>query len=563
MLAELRIVNFALIEQLNLQFQSGFTVLTGETGAGKSLLIDAIALLVGGRASTDQIRSGEDEAQLEAAFQLPDTHPLLQRLRLQDIIGQNESELILRRVLSRSGRHRVYVNGSLRPLRVLEDLGGTLVDIHGQHEQQSLLATSKQLDALDAFGRLHGLRGRYEQAHHGWKELHAQLNALQSEVVDRAKREDMLRFQAKEIEQAGLLPDEEAGLRSERQRLVHAHRLRELAHEAHIELQSDEQAVLSRLGRIGRILAELAQTDPMMGDCEHTATESAIQLKDLAGQLRDYAQQLEADPDRQAVVENRLDLIQGLKKKYGGSVEAVLVTGRRVQEELELLDSHEERTVELTARLDDEARRLRVLAQQLSKNRIDAAKRMTTLVQTELMALKMEQAMFQVTVSSDESAEGLGSAGCDRVEFLLSSNPGEPPRPLNRVASGGELSRIMLALKTVLADMDEVPVLVFDEIDTGVGGAVAAAMGTRLRKLGAFHQVFCITHLPQVASQAEHHLLVEKGLDGQRTFTSVRALKGMGREEEIARMLGGLTITKKVRETAAELIAGAKGKRSE
>ena len=563
MLAELRIVNFALIEQLNLQFQSGFTVLTGETGAGKSLLIDAIALLVGGRASTDQIRSGEDEAQLEAAFQLPDTHPLLQRLRLQDIIGQNESELILRRVLSRSGRHRVYVNGSLRPLRVLEDLGGTLVDIHGQHEQQSLLATSKQLDALDAFGRLHGLRGRYEQAHQNWRVLCTELDALQSEVDDRAKREDMLRFQAKEIEQAGLLPDEEAGLRSERQRLVHAHRLRELAHEAHIELQSDEQAVLSRLGRIGRILAELAQTDPMMGDCEHTATESAIQLKDLAGQLRDYAQQLEADPDRQAVVENRLDLIQGLKKKYGGSVEAVLVTGRRVQEELELLDSHEERTVELTGRLDEEARRLRALAQQLSKKRIDAAKRMTTLVQAELMALKMEQAIFQVTVSSDESAEGLGSAGCDRVEFLLSSNPGEPPKPLNRVASGGELSRIMLALKTVLADMDEVPVLVFDEIDTGVGGAVAAAMGSRLQKLGAFHQVFCITHLPQVASQAEHHLLVEKGLDAQRTFTSVRALKGMGREEEIARMLGGLTITKKVRETAAELIAGAKGKRSE
>jgi DNA repair protein RecN (Recombination protein N) len=563
MLAELRIVNFALIEQLNLQFQPGFTVLTGETGAGKSLLIDAIALLVGGRASTDQIRSGEDEAQLEAAFQLPDTHPLLQRLRLQDIIGQNESELILRRVLSRSGRHRVYVNGSLRPLRVLEDLGGTLVDIHGQHEQQSLLATSKQLDALDAFGRLHGLRGKYEQAHQNWRALCTELDVLQSEVDDRAKREDMLRFQAKEIEQAGLLPDEEAGLRSERQRLVHAHRLRELAHEAHIELQEDEQAVLSKLGRIGRILAELAQTDPMMRDCEQTATESAIQLKDLAGQLRDYALQLEADPDRQAVVENRLDLIQGLKKKYGGSVEAVLVTGRRVQEELELLDSHEERTVELAGRLDEEARRLRALAQQLSKKRIDAAKRMTTLVQAELMALKMEQAIFQVTVSSDESAEGLGSAGCDRVEFLLSSNPGEPPRPLNRVASGGELSRIMLALKTVLADMDEVPVLVFDEIDTGVGGAVAAAMGTRLQKLGAFHQVFCITHLPQVASQAEHHLLVEKGLDGQRTFTSVRALKGMGREEEIARMLGGLTITKKVRETAAELIAGAKGKRSE
>ena len=209
------------------------------------------------------------------------------------------------------------------------------------------------------------------------------------------------------------------------------------------------------------------------------------------------------------------------------------------------------------------ALRLRALAQQLSTMRIDAAKRMTTLVGAELAALKMEQAIFQVMVSIDESVEGLGPSGCDRVEFLLSSNPGEPPRPLGRVASGGELSRIMLALKTVLAEMDQVPVLVFDEIDTGVGGAVAAAMGTRLRKLGSFHQVFCITHLPQVASQAEHHLLVEKGLESQRTSTSARALKGIGREEEIARMLGGLTITKKVRETAAELIAGAKEKRSE
>jgi len=563
MLAELRIVNFALIEQLSLQFHSGFTVLTGETGAGKSLLIDAIALLVGGRAVTDQIRSGEDEAQLEAAFHLPDTHPLLQRLRLQEIIGQNESELILRRVLSRSGRHRVYVNGRLCPLRVLEELGGTLVDIHGQHEQQSLLATAKQLDALDAFGRLYELRGRYEQAYREWKELRTQLDALQSDAVDCARRDDMLRFQAQEIEQSGLLPDEEERLRSERQRLVHMHRLRELVHETHVELQADEEAVLTRLGRIARTLAELAQTDPTMGDCEQVAMDSAIQLKELAGRLRDYAQQLEADPDRQAVVEDRLDLIQRLKKKYGGSVEAVLATGRRVQEELQLFDNHEVRTAELIARLDEEARRLHILAEQLSKKRIEAAKRMTTLVGAELAALKMEQAIFQVTVASDESTEGLGQAGRDRVEFLLSSNRGEPLRPLGRVASGGELSRIMLALKTVLAEKDQVPVLIFDEIDTGVGGAVAAAMGRRLRKIGAFHQVFCITHLPQVASQAEHHLLVEKGLESQRASTSVRALKGMGREEEIARMLSGLTITKKVRETAAELIAGAKGKRSE
>ena len=563
MLAELRIVNFALIEQLSLQFQSGFIVLTGETGAGKSLLIDAIALLVGGRASTDQIRSGEAEAQLEAAFHLPDAHPLLQRLRLHEIIGQNESDLILRRVLSRAGRHRIYVNGNLCPQRILEELGGTLVDIHGQHEQQSLLATAKQLDALDAFGRLLELRGKYEQAYQRWKELRTQRDVFQSDFVDRTRREDLLRFQAREIEQAGLLPDEEERLDHERRRLVHTHQLKELTQEAYAGLQADELAVLTRMDRIGHTLGKLAQTDPTMGDCEQTVMESIIQLKELSVRLRDYAQQLEADPDRQAAVEDRLDLIQRLKKKYGGTVGAILATGKEVQKELQLLDNRETRTAELTTQLEDESRRLRTLAQQLSKKRIDAAKRMTTLVQAELTALKMQQAIFQVTISSDESTDGLGPIGRDRIEFLLSSNPGEPPRPLGRVVSGGELSRIMLALKTVLAEMDQVPVLVFDEIDSGVGGAVAAAMGTRLRKLGAFHQVFCITHLPQVASQADHHLLVEKELEGQRTSTSVRALKGIGREEEIARMLGGLTITKKVRETAAELIAGAHGKRPE
>jgi DNA repair protein RecN (Recombination protein N) len=390
-----------------------------------------------------------------------------------------------------------------------------------------------------------------------------QLADLESNFADRARREELLRFQVQEIQQAGLLPDEEERLRQEQQRLVHVYRLRELAHEAHLELQADEQAILTRLGRIGRTLSELSQTDPAMSDCAQVASESTIQLKELAGRLRDYAQQLEADPDRQAVVEDRLDLIQRLKKKYGGSVEAIMAMGRALQEELQVFDNREVRAAELTARFDEEGRRISTLAQQLSRERIVAAKRMTTLVEAELATLKMEQAIFQVSVSSGELTEELGPAGWNRVEFLLSSNPGESPRALSRVASGGELSRIMLALKTVLAEMDQVPVLVFDEIDTGVGGAVAAAMGTRLRKLGTYHQVFCITHLPQVASQAEHHLLVEKGVEGQRASTSVRLLKGIGREEEIARMLGGLTVTKKVRETAAELIAGAKGKQPE
>jgi DNA repair protein RecN (Recombination protein N) len=561
MLAELRIVNFALIEQLHIRFQPGFTVLTGETGAGKSLLIDAIGLLVGGRASTEQIRSGEDEAQLEASFHLPATHSLLQHLRSQDIIGPKDSELILRRILSRSGRHRVYINGALCPLRILEDLGGTLVDIHGQHEQQSLLAAAKQLDAVDGFGAILPLRAKYEDAYREWDDLAAQIETMRQAAADRNRLEEMLRFQVQEIDQAGLRAGEEELLQAERQRLVHAHRLRELAEESYAEMQADEQGVLVRLGRVSRQLGELRQTDPTMTDSEQQAHEALIQLKDLSARLRDYADQLEANPDRQEQLENRLDLIQRLKKKYGGSIDGVLATASRAREELQGMEDHESRVSELTAKREAAFQLLSDLAKQLTRKRRESAKRLRGLVAAELAAVKMGQTALEIEVLSDDGPDAFGATGRDRVEFLLSGNIGEPPKPLSRIASGGELSRIMLALKTVLAETDHVPVLVFDEIDTGVGGAVAAAMGTRLRKLGGFHQVFCITHLPQVASQAEHHLLVEKNQDGKRTMTSVRSLNGIGREEEIARMLGGATITKKVRETAAELIAGAKEKR--
>lgn len=561
MLAELRIVNFALIEQLHIRFQAGFTVLTGETGAGKSLLIDAIGLLVGGRASTDQIRSGQEEAHLEASFQLPTAHPLLEQLRSRDIIGLKDNDIVLKRILSRSGRHRVYLNGSLCPLRVLEELGGTLVDIHGQHEQQSLLAPANQLDAVDGFGAIAPLRMRYEGAYREWKDLLAQIETTGQTGSERDRLEELLRFQVQEIEQAGLLVDEELALQVERQRLVHAHGLRELAEESYRELQGDEQGALVRLGRVGRLLAEAGRMDQTMGDCESQAREAGIQLKELATRLRRYADELETDPDRQAKVEDRLDLIQRLKKKYGGSIEAVVATSMRAKEQLHALQNHQSLLSELTERVHAAERRLTEVAKQLTKKRREAAKRLSGLVSGELAAVKMEQATFDIVVTAEEGSEAFGTTGRDRVEFLLSSNAGEPPRPLSRIASGGELSRIMLALKTVLAETDRVPILVFDEIDTGVGGAAAAAMGVRLRRLGSFHQVFCITHLPQVASQAEHHLLVEKGQDGQRTATSVRSLSGIGREEEIARMVGGEVITKKVRETAAELIAGAKAKR--
>ena len=561
MLVELRIVNFALIEQLYVQFDSGFTVLTGETGAGKSLLIDAIALLVGGRASTEFIRAGEDEAQLEACFQLPAGHPLLLQLRGQALIGPEDNDLILRRILSRSGRHRVYLNGSLCPLRVLEQLGGTLVDIHGQHEQQSLLASTRQLDALDSFGSLLPLRQRYEDAYRDWRALMAQLDATKQAGFNRDRMEEFLRFQVREIEQAHLQIGEDEILTHDRQRLVHARRLRELAEESYAELQADDQGILVKLGRVNRLLAELGQTDPLTSDYERQTREASIVLKELSRQLRDYANRSEEDPDRQNQVETRLDVIERLKKKYGGSISAVLDTGERFRQELHTIETHESRIGRLTEQLEAAEARVADMAKQLSKKRREAARRLAALVAVELAAVKMERTTFDVTVASDDDPPEYGATGQDSVEFLLSSNVGEPPRALSRIASGGELSRIMLALKTVLAQADQVPILVFDEIDTGIGGAVAAAMGMRLRKLGRFHQVFCITHLPQVASQAEHHVIVEKVQDGRRTVTSVKVLNGIRREEEIARMLGGETITKKVRETAAELIAGAREKR--
>jgi DNA repair protein RecN (Recombination protein N) len=371
--------------------------------------------------------------------------------------------------------------------------------------------------------------------------------------------EELLRFQVQEIEQAALAPDEEDRLQMERRRLAHAQRLRELAETSYEELQGDERALV-QLARIARLVAELGQIDPTMKECEATIREAAIPLKDVALRLRDYAADLDADPARQGVVEDRLDLIHRLKAKYGGSVAAVLDTAARARHNLQAIERQTTGLAEVTKLLDVASRTLMDKGKELTKKRRDAAKRLTALVAKELAAVKMEHTTFEIAVTAEEELAAFGPTGCDRAQFLLSSNVGEPPRPLSRIASGGELSRIMLALKTALAEKDHVPVLVFDEVDTGVGGAVAAAMGTRLRKLGAFHQVFSITHLPQVASQAEHHFLVAKDQDGKRTTASVRPLAGLERQEEIARMIGGETVTSKVRATAAELIAGAKAK---
>ena len=556
MLTELRITNFAVIERLSLIIDSGFTVLTGETGTGKSLLIDAVALLVGGRASSDQIRFGEDEAQLEASFEIPLTHPLLQRLRVREVLGPQDSQLIIRRIIARSGKNRVYLNGVLSPVHVLEEFAGTLIDIHGQHDQQSLLSNSAQLEVLDAFGRLLDLRSQYRSTHREWVRFREERAELAARLQQQTQQEDLLRFQQQELDEAACRIGEEELLQAERHRLGSSRRLVELASEAQERIQGDVHGILANLVLMERALGELSQIDPEMESTVRFASEAKVLLKEVADSLRGYSESLDADPMRLTAIEDRLAVIQKMKKKYGGTIEAVLETHNRVKQELEQLLGADSEIDRYDRLIEERQQNVLVLARALSKKRADAAKRLTKLVDKELNALKMGSVRFLVQVMPSGPDEIYGPDGADRVEFLLSANAGEPLKPMSRVASGGELSRVMLALKSVLVDIDHVPVLIFDEIDTGVGGAVAATIGKRLRELGRYHQVLCITHLPQVASQAQHHFSVEKSEVNGRTVATVRSLTGMSREGEIARMLGGERITQKTRSAAAELIAG-------
>jgi len=556
-LTELRISNFAVIDRLSLEFSRGFHVLTGETGTGKSILVDAIALLVGGRASADQIRSEAGEAVLEAAFSLPPTGTLTDRLRREGVLGAQETELIVRRILSRTGRNRLYLNGNLTPLHVIQSLAGTLIDIHGQHEQQSLLSTQAQLDALDAFGHLRALRDEYAREYAQWQARKRELDEAVRASAEQNQREEFLTFQSRELEEANVQPGEEESLSLERHRLAHAHRLSELAQGAYELLYGGDASVLGSLGVIRDHLKEIGAIDAGTADWMLLSDSGTLPLRELSQRLRDYRESLDQDPARLAQVEERLDRIQRLKKKYGGSVEALHSRLSELKRQLEAIASSETRLAELRKSVAEHSTRVEVLAEQLSERRAGVAQQMESRVKQELASLRMDQTQFQIQVHSERDESALGPTGRDRADYLLSANQGEPLLPLARVASGGELSRVMLAMKTVLAEADRVPVLIFDEVDSGVGGAVAAVMGRRLRDLADYHQVFCITHLPQIASQAECHFVVEKAVKHKRTMTRVRQLDQAGRQEEIARMLGGLTITKAVRQTAAEMIGEA------
>ncbi len=554
MLTELHISNFALIDQLHLDLPAGFLVLTGETGAGKSLLIDALLLLIGGRASSDHIRFGADEALLEACFTLPESHPLVAQLRQEGFLLSDQQEVFIRRILARSGKNRSYLNGQMAPVQTIQDVGRQLVDIHGQHDQQSLLSPKTQLELLDAYGGLQLLVGKFQQSYVEWKEKLEALETLQQRLQEQVARQDILQFQFEELIKMQLLIGEEETLSQEYHRLKHSGRLGELSNQSFETLYNGEHSVLRKLQDVTNWVQELSQIDAQCQTWLPYLESSAFALQEVTQHLRDFRSQTESDPERMEVIDRRLAGLQRLKKKYGKTIEELLVLVQSLEQDLAFLQEKDEQIAKLQTDVTNSFEAMKGLAKNLSTKRKKVAKQLVNQIQKEFKELKMGTMQIQVNLVPNNNMSVFGPNGMDRLELLLAPNPGEPPMPLGRIASGGELSRIMLALKTVFAGNDQIPVVIFDEIDSGVGGEAGMVMGHRLRQLAQFHQVCCITHLPQIASQAHVQFVVEKVTLEDRTHTQVQEAIGIQRESEIARMLGGGKVTPTITQVAIEML---------
>jgi DNA repair protein RecN (Recombination protein N) len=532
MLSALRIEHFAIIDSLEVGFEAGLTVLTGETGAGKSILVDALHLALGGRAQADVVRTGFDEATVEAVFAA--SPPVRERLRALGL--PDGPELLIRRVVHRAGRSRVWVNGALCTVSVLEQLAQKLCDISSQHEHVNLLNPEGHLDLLDGFAGLGELREAYAGAYRELAESEQQQRALMGDEGERARRLDYLSFQVREIDQVDPRPDEDRALRAEREVLASAAKLQAAAEEAEAQLYSGEGAAAERLARAVSGLGELSALDPNLARIHGVLASARAEVEEAARELQAYARRSREDPERLEAVEDRLAALQALCRKHGGDLASVLARRDEMRIEVDGLTHHESRLVELEARVARARSEASKRAAKLSTKRREAAGRLGAQLMSELARLAMGQAKFEVRVAPAE----LGARGADEVEFFLSANPGEAPRPLARIASGGELSRLLLAFKGLGAVSDPVEAYVFDEIDSGVGGATAQVVGRMLHDVSLERQVLCITHLPQIAAHADHHLSVRKTLRDGRTLVEVLPLGTVdGRARELARMLGG------------------------
>ena len=566
MLTCLRVRHLAIIDQLEVELGSGLNVITGETGAGKSILIDALGLVLGEKGRPELVRTGAKQAEVEALFDLSDDPEAMARLVASGLDA--EAELVVRRVVAASGRTRAYLNGRMATAGQLAELAKGLVDISSQHEHHTLVDPGTHMGFLDSFGKLDALREEVRAAHRALREAHEATRAAEEAISQRGEREDLLRFQIREIEELDPQPGEEEELAVERERLRHAEQLTKAAGGAEDVLYAQDDALCEVLGRVAADVREAAEIDATLAPLADQLESALTQVEEAARELGAYARDVVFDPERHAEVEDRIHKLKRLTRKYGGDVAGILAFRDEAAAELAQLDRAEEHLEELElARkraLDDAA----AAARELSKKRRAIAEELGKRISDELATLGMGGARIEVQVEQLDEKRGelvvdgarLSETGIDRVEFLIAPNKGETPRALRKIASGGELSRAMLAIKRVLAGVGRAGMYVFDEVDSGVGGAVAEVIGQKLVDVAAHHQVICITHLAQIAVYADRHYRVVKETEGERTRSRIERLSEPERLEEIARMVGGIEITKSTRKAAQDMLTMARSR---
>jgi DNA repair protein RecN (Recombination protein N) len=553
MLTYLQIRDFAIIDSVELDLRPGLTVLTGETGAGKSIVVDALQLLAGGRAGAEVVRANTERAEISATFDLMRAPRELKRWLEEQSIGTTEGELSVRRVIAADGRSRAYLNGQSVPVQLLRELGNILIDIHGQHEFQSLTRSAAQRELLDDFGRHEGLVGQVGISHRVWLGLLNRMLELETLARDRDARLDLLRYQVRELEALQLTEGEFAKLNEERARLANRGRLGEAAQTALMQLyEGEDGSAHAAVSRAIQALRTLASLDAKLGSVLPLVDEAAIQIREAANQLRHYLDSLEVDTARQDEVERRLAAIEELARKHRVAPEELLQRTGQIKAELVEVERAESDLSQLRKEQSTALEGYRTLAAQLTARRATAGRALAKDITARMQTLGMAGGRFQVEITPLTTTEP-APHGVDQIEFRVTANPGQPLRPLAKVASGGELSRLSLAVQVSCAAR-ETRCMVFDEVDSGIGGAVAEIVGRELHSLAESSQVLCVTHLPQVAAQGHHHLRVTKLTDGKTTRTSLTHLSADDRVEEIARMLGGVEVTAKAREHAKEML---------
>ena len=552
MLTHIHIRDFAIIETLDLELHAGMTALTGETGAGKSILLDAIGLVLGDKADSNTVRHGADKADLTLSVDITQTPFARDWLETQGMEHEDDT-CILRRVITAQGKSRAWINGSPANLTQLRELGEQLVDIHGQHEHQSLMKKDAQRHLLDGFAGNDSLLEHTRNAWQAWKKLHERVTALSQQNQQHQERVELLRFQAHELEALALQADEPEQLDEELNRLANAEQLRATAEQGYAQLYDNEPSLYAILGRLMHDLAQQAQLDNRLEPALELLTSAHIQVQEASVQLRDYAESLDIDPARLQAVENRIADIRSFARKYRTDPRLLPEKLLSIQTELAQLGGDDYDLETLEKQCQTAADHYRKQASNLSKARIKAAQQLSAGVTKAMQQLGMQGGQFTITVNS-ETQTAFQASGMDSIEFTVSANPGQPLKSLMKVASGGELSRISLAIQMIAAQKVTLPALIFDEVDTGIGGGIAEVVGKQLRALGTNRQVLCVTHLPQVASQAHQHYKVTKIKGKQHTSTGIEQLSHALRIEEIARMIGGVEITPATRALAEEML---------